>query len=96
MKNSNYHTLDIKHCCEKKLKIEFRSGKEFNGWFIYNQLKVVRITIPKGKKPIPPKTYKSMACQLKLTIEQFDELLICTMNYENYTNIIANILDCNR
>jgi len=92
MKNSKFHTLDVKKCCENKLKIQFRKGKEFNGWFVYENLKVARITIPKGKKPIPPKIYKSMAINLKLSVTQFDELLECTLKYEHYKKIINDIL----
>jgi len=69
--------MDVKKCCEKKLGIEFRAGNEFNGWLILNGKKTARITIPKGRKPIPPKTYKSMALQLKLTVDELDRLLDC-------------------
>ena len=92
MKNSKFHTSDVKKCCENKLKIQFRKGKEFNGWFVHENLKVARITIPKGKKPIPPKTYKSMAISLKLTVTQFDELLECPLTYEHYKKIIIKML----
>jgi len=88
MKNFKYHTNVVKRRCENKLRIKFRKGKEFNGWFILNNLKIARVTIPKGKKPIPPKTYKSMAQQLKLSIEQFDNLLECPLGYEEYVALI--------
>ena len=93
MKNTKFSTADVKRCCEKKLEIEFRSGKEFNGWFILNGLKVARITVPKGKKPIPPKTYQSMASQLKISVQDFDDLLECPLKREGYEKIIATKLD---
>lgn len=84
MKNSKFCTSDVKKQCEKKLGIEFRSGGEFNGWFWLDNKKVVRVTIPKGRKPIPPKTYKSMANQLKLAVDEFDDLLECPLTREKY------------
>lgn len=88
MKNGKFHTDDVKKCCERKLKIEFKAGKELNGWFIHNKKRITRITIPKGRKPIPPKTYKSMAIQLRLNTEQFDLLLECPLKFEDYIKII--------
>jgi len=90
MKNAKFHTEDVKKVCEKKLQIQFRAGKEYNGWFIFNGKKAARITVPKGKKPIPPKTYKSMANQLRLTIEQFDNLLECPLSLQGYLSILNN------
>ncbi|MBI4746257.1 MAG: hypothetical protein HY786_06930 [Deltaproteobacteria bacterium] len=84
MKNSKYSTSDVKKQCENKLDIEFRSGGEFNGWFWLDNMKVARITVPKGRKPIPPKTYKSMATQLKISIEDFDDLLECPLTKDKY------------
>ncbi|MEW6265561.1 MAG: hypothetical protein AB1641_21010 [Thermodesulfobacteriota bacterium] len=88
MRNADYHTADVKRICENKLKIAFRHGHEFNGWFELNGIKMARITIPKGRKPIPPKTYKSMSMQLKLTVEQFDRLLECPLSLDQYQEIL--------
>lgn len=59
-----------------------------NGWFVLENVKRARITIPKGRKPIPPKTYKEMAGQLKLSVEQFDELLECPLRGRHYVEIM--------
>jgi hypothetical protein len=88
MKNTSFHTNDVKKCCEDKLEIDFRKGKEFNGWYYIDNKKAARITIPKGKKPIPPKTYKSMALQLKLNSSQFDDLLTCPLSRQGYDKIL--------
>ncbi|WP_304022746.1 hypothetical protein [Desulfovibrio piger] len=88
MKNDVYNTLRVKTVCENKLNIVFRDGSEFNRWFIYEGRKIARITVPHGRKPIPPKTYKSMAQQLKLPIEDFDELLDCPLKYDDYIKIL--------
>lgn len=92
MKNTQFHTKDVKSTCERKLQIEFRASKEYNGWYIFNGKKAARITIPKGKKPIPPKTYKSMANQLCLTVKEFDELLNCPLTGEEYEKILSKKL----
>ncbi len=89
MKNAQFNVKDVKRVGEKKLHIEFRSGKEFNGWFILNGKKAKRITVPKGRKGIPPKTYASMAKQLGLTIGDFDRLLECPLTKEEYETIIS-------
>ena len=86
MKNNKFHTNDVKS--KSKLKIKFRKGKELNGWFILEGKKTARITIPKGRKPIPPKTYKSMASQLKLSIIEFDNLLECPLTRCDYEAIL--------
>jgi hypothetical protein len=88
MKNASFDTLVVKKRCEDKLNIVFRHNGELNGWFISGRLKVARITIPKGRKPIPPKTYKFMAKQLKLTVEEFDGLLECPIGYNEYIQIL--------
>ncbi len=90
MNNAQYHTQDIKRCCEAKLGVSFRPGHEFNGWVEFDGQKAARITIPKGRKPIPPKTYKSMARQLKLTISEFDRLLACPLTSGEYTRIVLS------
>lgn len=92
MKNASFSTYDVKNCCENvnKLSIEFRTkGKEFNGWFKKNNKKICRITVPKGRKSIGKGLYRSMANQLKLSIEQFDNLLECPLTKDGYENILS-------
>lgn len=90
MKNSQFHTKKVKSVCEKKLEIKFRNGKESNGWFLLDGIKTKRITVPKGRKPIPPKTYKTMAGQLGLSVDEFDSLLECPLKLKGYIEIISN------
>ena len=92
MKNTKFNSHDVKSCCEKKLKIEFRATKEFNGWYLLNDKKVVRITVPQGRKFLPPKTYKSMANQLKLDTHQFDNLLECPLDKKGFDSILIKKL----
>jgi len=88
MKNSQFNTSHVRPVCETKLRIHFREGKECNGWGSIDGKKAVRITIPKGKKPIAPKTYKSMATLLKLSVEEFDNLLECPLSGDRYYELL--------
>jgi len=92
MKNTSFDTHDVKKRCENKLGIEFRAKKHFNGWYYLDDKKTARISVPKGKKFIPPKTYKSMADQLKLSVDQFDDLLECPLEQNGYEEILRGIL----
>ena len=93
MKNASFDTSDVKKCCENKLDIEFRDGKHFNGWYYLEGKRTARITVPKGRKPIHPKTYKSMASQLKLDVDQFDDLVECPIKKPEYEEIIKVLLN---
>lgn len=89
MKNTQYNAKDVKKIGEGKLGIEFRPAKEFNGWFMLNGVKAKRLTVPKGRKSLPPGTYRSMARQLGLTVSDFDQLLECPLTREMYEEIIS-------
>ncbi len=88
MKNAQFNTHDVKQRCEGKLDIAFKGGHELNGWFMLENKKAARITIPHGRKFIPPKTYKTMAAQLKLTTDEFDDFLECPLDRQKYEIII--------
>ena len=84
MKNADFHTLDVANACKRKLKIVFRNSGEMNGWFEAAGRRIAGITVPHGRKPIPPKTYKAMAAQLKIACEDLDGLLECPFGLEQY------------
>jgi len=88
MKNSQFNAQQIKNVCENKLEITFGGSKEYNGWYFKEGIKINRITIPKGRKYVPPGTYGNMAKQLNLSIFEFDGLLGCSVNREDYDNIL--------
>ena len=95
MDNSQYDTRDVKRICGNKLGIEFskHSGKRaphYTGWFYKNGQKLKRITVAKGRKPIPPKTYKTMAKQLGIQVKEFDLLLECPFIYKDYVHAIED------
>lgn len=84
MKNAAFKSIDVIRACENKLDIKFRDGSEQNGWFKYKGKKISRITVPKGRKYLPPQTYKSMSRQLQLPINDFDDFLECTFGLDEY------------
>lgn len=90
MDNTKYNSQEIRKVCENKLEINFQARKHFKGWYKLNGVKTTKIIVPKGKKFIPKGTYKSMAEQLKLEIQEFDELLKCPLSHEEYKRIIKD------
>lgn len=90
MKNAKFHSGDIKKCCENKLELDFRSGKELNASLNYKG-NYLRVTVPKGKKKVHPKTYKSMAKGLLLDVHQFDELLECSLSGDDYFKLLDDL-----
>lgn len=90
MKNSKFDTLDVKKVCQSKAKVKFRKGgKEQNGLVSLGKVRAARITIPKGRKPIPVKTYKAMAHQLKLNVPEFDDFLECPLTTKEYFKLLG-------
>lgn len=83
MKNNKFDTYHVEKCCENKLNMDYRSGKELN-FKLNHKGNFVRITVPKGRKNIPKGTYSSMARQLQLTVSEFDQLLECPLTKEEY------------
>jgi hypothetical protein len=59
-------------------------GKHYSGWFKHDGKRTARITVPMGRKNVPPKTYKKMAEQLKLAVTDFDDLLACPLKLDGY------------
>jgi len=88
VKNSKFDTNYVKTICENKLNIKFRKGRHFTGWFVVGGTHIAPITVAMGRKPIPRKTYQTMARQLKLTAEQFDGLLECPIKMKEYMDIL--------
>lgn len=87
MLNNKFNTSDIIKICQKKAEIiERRDNKHIIIWVGINGIKVSRVTIPHGKKILPPKTYKSIAENLKLSVSEFDSFLDCSLSKENYLN----------
>jgi len=93
MQNKKYSHTNVKNRCENKFNINFRGTKELNGWFIHDGKKITRITVSKGhsKKGISIGTYKSMAKQLSLTINEFEDFLKCPLKLNGYLKILKKL-----
>jgi hypothetical protein len=63
--------------CSGKLQMTFRSGKELNAWLEDDGEKLARVTIPKGRDELAPKTLASIIRQLRSGRELFDGLMAC-------------------
>ena len=83
------NTHHIKAVCEHKLAMEFRAGGHYVGWYFLHDVKTARLTVPMGRKEVPPKTLKSMAEQLKLTVDEFKDLIACPLTRADYEQILT-------
>lgn len=92
MNHARYHSGDVAKVCKAKLGAQFRKGgKELNADVFHDGRKVARITVPKGKKSLPPKTYSRMAQGLHLSTGQFDALMDCSLGPQGYGKIIDSL-----
>lgn len=83
------NTGELRRKCETKLRIKFRSSKEQNGWFVHNGIRICRVTIPLGRKPLKTGTYKSMARQLCISTQQLDGVIDCPFGHAEYVDELA-------
>jgi len=81
-------THELRTRCEKKLNIEFRSGKESNGCFVHAGRRIARVTIPLGRKDLKVGTFGNMAKQLFLTNVQLNELIDCPLGLTEYLDVL--------
>ena len=90
MDKAKYNTHRIKLCCQRKLGVNFGKtrGDHFNGWVMFNNVRKVRITIAKGRTAPQPKTYKSMAKQLLLSVREFNQLISCVLSRIQYAKLV--------
>jgi hypothetical protein len=51
-------------------------------------VRVTRVTVPRGRKPLPPKTARSIARQLLLEPEDFAALVSCTLSGADYVILL--------
>lgn len=82
-----------KNECEKlfrKLNLKVRSTGHNYGWLIVNGKKILRVHYSHGKGDIPGKVVNKIRGQLKLSLEDFKELIKCPLTYENYLGILKH------
>jgi hypothetical protein len=90
MSSEKYNTDRVKRTCEDKLGIQFRKrGAPHNvGWFKFNNRKTVRVVLAKGRKKIKKGTFDSIVNSLRLTHEEFDDLMKCPLGLAEYIEIL--------
>ncbi|QII09586.1 hypothetical protein KsCSTR_02070 [Candidatus Kuenenia stuttgartiensis] len=64
----------------KKLELKTRSTG--------NEEKILRVHYSHGKGDIPDKIVSKIRGQLKLSLKDFKDLIDCSLNYNNYINIL--------
>ncbi len=85
-------TTDTRRAFETKNGVQFRSGKELNGWIYHDGMRIARITVSKGNKDIPKGTHRSMARSLGISETQLTEYVQCKIKG---TKLVDLILDSN-
>jgi len=81
---------EVSSAIETKVPGETGSGKESNKWIEVDGKRVGRVTYPKvhSKPDIPKGTLGSIQKQLRLTKEEFAELVGCTLSRTKYVELL--------
>lgn len=87
----NFNKQDVKHAIEKKLRIEPKTTKENNVWYWLDGRKQLRVTYPKGAGFLPKGTAMSIINQMRLSKDQFSELVKCPMSADDYEKHIRSL-----
>ena len=82
-------------CLEQKLGIDFRQGREQNGWYCIGQDKILRVTVPKehggGHDSLTKGVARKVINQLRLTNYEFLDLYNCPMSGADYRKKIDDL-----
>ena len=79
---------EIQRAIENKLGIKPRVGKENNAFIELADNYSIRITYPKGKGDLHPKTVQSIKRQTELGWDDFTDLIKCPLSASDYEKII--------
>ena len=80
---------EVRRAIERKLKpTDFRGTKELNYWIELDGIKITRVTVTKSDDELKSGTEASIRNQLKLSREQFDDLVTCPMSGAEYYQIL--------
>ena len=72
----------------KKLKLDVRSTKHRYGWFTFEGEKILRVHFSHGKGEVPGKVSDKIRSQLRLSQNDFRNLINCPLSLHDYTVII--------
>ena len=74
----------------RKLGLEARSTKHRYGWFTFQEKKILRVHYSHGKGDIPARVSDKIRSQLKLTQEDFRNLMDCPLSLKDYETILKD------
>ena len=72
----------------QKLNLQVRSTKHRYGWLIFEGKKILRVHYSHGRGSIPGRVSDKIRSQLKLTQQDFKNLIDCPLSRENYEAIL--------
>ena len=71
-----------------KLALEVRSTGHNYGWLTVNNKKILRVHYSHGKGDLPDKIVHKIRGRLKLSENDFKDLIACPLSYEGYLDIL--------
>ena len=74
----------------KKLNLEVRSTKHRYGWLVVDGKKILRVHYSHGKGDVVGKISDKIRNQLRLTQDDFSNLINCPLSAEQYTEILRD------
>ncbi len=86
----SFKKQEVQHAIENKLGLKPRVGKENNVHLKIGENYFIRITYPKGKGDLHPKTVHSIRRQTELGWDDFTDLIKCPLSAKEYENILLN------
>ena len=72
----------------EKLKLEVRSTIHRYGWLTYQGKKILRVHYSHGRGDIPGKVSEKIRSQLKLSQNDFRDIIECPLSLEDYIEIL--------
>ena len=87
---------EIQKVIQNKLGLKPRVGKENNAYYLIDDKEVLRITYPKGKGDLHPKTIQSIKRQTELGWDDFADLIKCPLSAKDYEKVIINKINKNK
>lgn len=93
MARLNFSPKDITAALESKLRVDFRNGKERNGWFILDGKKIIRFTIPHVHSTWGKGTVGDVRRKSRLDQQQFKDLVECPLSLTEFEEIQRKLVD---
>lgn len=89
----NFTKQQLANALARKLSLVFRTGKERNAWFELDGKRILRVTMPKGRGPLTPGTARAIQDQVKLSMQEYANLIKCPLLGKDYEAIIREKMD---